>query len=412
MDLNLLLNLVIIAAMVVLNFLFLKKGWNTGLLMLFNAVFAAILARVEPFAAVGYAARGVFSETTLRLVAILYFIMIIESMMRKSGMIRRMADNLKELVRDNRLAAGLMPLVIGLLPSPGGARFSCPLVEEVTRSPENKPVDRAYVNYWFRHVWQDGFLLYPGIILASSLLKMPIFVFFAHLVPFFLYSFLVGNLLGLRRLKHEPIALTLAWDQALKGFLANMMPVLYVIGMYIILSFVPVVSPFAIEIASFSVIPVLFVKTRRTRADFNTLFIKSFPVKLTLIILGVMVFKEVVVQSGLMDSIIRTMGDFHLPIKALFFILPLATALLSGITVSFVSVSFPVLMSLGLAADKPWLVIATFLAGFIGTMTTPLHLCAVATCDYFKAPLGKVLFRVLLSELFMAVPVIIIILVS
>ena len=53
-----------------------------------------------------------------------------------------------------------------------------------------------------------------------------------------------------------------------------------------------------------------------------------------------------------------------------------------------------------------------FLAGFMGTMTSPLHLCAVATADYFKAPLGKLLFRVLLSELFMAVPVVIIILVS
>ncbi|MBN1412317.1 MAG: DUF401 family protein [Spirochaetales bacterium] len=399
------INAGVIAAMVILTILFLKQGWNTGLLMLLNAVLACILARVEPLAALGYAAGGIFSVSTLRIVAILYFIMVIEKIMRKSGMIRGMADSLKKLVRNNRLAAGLMPMVIGMLPSPGGARFSCPLVDEVTQASKNQPVDRAYVNYWFRHVWHDGFLLYPGIILASTLLQMPLAVFFLHLLPFMLFSFLIGSLLGLSRLKHEPIDSGLSWFESLKGFLVAMAPVLYVIGMYIILSFIPVISTFALETAVISVIPVLFIRTRQTRKDFIDLFIKSFPVKLTVIILGVMVFKEVLIQSGIMNSIIGLMENLHVPSRVVFFILPLAAALLSGLAVSYVSVSFPVLISLGLAVSNPWVIIATFMAGFIGVMSTPLHLCAVATAYYFNAPVGRVLSRIILSELIMVVPV-------
>ncbi len=63
------------------------------------------------------------------------------------------------------LFAGL-PALIGMLPMPGGAIFSAPLVDSVDDNDELFSSEKAAVNYWFRHIWEYWWPMYPGVILA------------------------------------------------------------------------------------------------------------------------------------------------------------------------------------------------------------------------------------------------------
>ena len=56
------------------------------------------------------------------------------------------------------LSLVLIPAVIGLVPMPGGALFSAPLVGETVQDKKVTPEWKVAVNYWFRHVFEYDFL--------------------------------------------------------------------------------------------------------------------------------------------------------------------------------------------------------------------------------------------------------------
>lgn len=367
----------------------LKKEVNLGLVMLADAAFVALIARIPAGDAMRFALHGLISRSTLELVAILLLIMLLENVMRTTGMIRSIVENLKELAGGNRLAAGLLPLVIGLLPSPGGARFSCPMVEEVAQGNADAE-NKAFLNFWFRHVWLDGFILYPGVILAAGLLDVSVLDLFARLLPLMLASAVAGYLLGLRKLKREKIARTKPVRESLRAFFLSFLPILAIIALYIAL--LKLFVPFAMEIALGAVVLALLIAKKYGFRKTAKLFVESFPGKLLLIIAGAMVFKEVLLQGRVLDGLPALLASWGIPAVVLFVLLPLAGSVTSGITVSFVSLAFPILLPLGLGLNL-WHAAAAFAVGFAGNMITPLHLCAVMTSEYFGVPLRRLLVR-------------------
>ena len=387
---NILLTVIALTVTVIL----LKKQINLGLIMLIDTVFLAVIARLPVMKALEYSFNGAFSGSTLKLILILFLIMMIENIMRNSGMIKTMVDSLKEIVGSNRLAAGMMPTVLGLLPSPGGARFSCPMVEEITRENTDQS-NKSFINYWFRHIWLDGFILYPGVILAAELLKVSVISMFLHLVPFMLISVVSGSIFGLSKVKKEEIKRTRSVAQSVKIFLTALFPVIVVIAAYISLLNV---TGFSLEIAAGSVMIALLVIKRYSFKKLVQTVKDAFPVKLVFIIIGVMAFKEVLLESGAIDELPVLMNSYGIPVAVLYILLPFAGAFTSGITISYVSLTFPILITLGIA-DNLWFASVAYIAGFIGTMSTPLHLCAVMTADFFKSSLGNLLRRIMVAEI-------------
>ncbi len=66
---------------------------------------------------------------------------------------------------------------------PGGAIFSAPMVKTVSEDMQIRNSDRAVVNYWFRHVWELCWPLYPGLILTVGLADIPIIDFISKSWP-------------------------------------------------------------------------------------------------------------------------------------------------------------------------------------------------------------------------------------
>jgi len=400
--LSLTMTVIILAVAAALTLYLLKKGVNLGLIMMLDSVFVVILSGIAPLNGFRYALNGLISDKTFKLIIMIYFIMLLERVMRKTGMIESMVESLKQLVGNNRIAAALLPLTVGLLPSPAGARFSCPMVDDVVKDNSDN-YNKAFVNYWFRHIWTDGFLLYPGIIFVSELLEIPILTFFIRLLPFMILRIVLGTVFGLRHIKKEYVDHTRSRKENLKLFAVSVFPALGVIVIYIaLLNF----TSYSLETALVLMTFFLFIFKRYDIKKIINTMKEDFPVKFTIIIIGVMIFKYVLEGSKVLDMIPEFTERASIPVEALFIILPYIGGFASGIAVSFVSITFPVLMPLGLA-NSLWYAAFAFEAGFAGVMTTPLHLCAVATSDYFKIPLGKLLSKSILVESIMMAVVIV-----
>lgn len=383
------LNIAVIIAAIVVNLYLLKKEINFGLLMIIDSAIVAILARIPLLKALQYGFNGAVSESTISILILLFLILMLENIMRTTGMIRSMVNSLKEMVGSTRAAAGLMPAVIGLLPSPGGARLSCPMVDEVVGSGSANS-DKAFVNYWFRHIWMDAFILYPGAILASKLLGISVISFFVHLLPFILLTIIIGMIFGIRNIAQEKIERTRSFTDNFKIFFVSILPILLVITIYILLLSY---FEYSLELSVLTIVIALFIIKKYNIKRVIETMKKAFPVKLVMIIIGAMIFKQIVLDSNVLDGLPGLLGSYGIPVSVLFLVLPFIGGFSSGIVVSYISLTFPFLLPLGLDKNV-WYAVLAFSAGYVGNMTTPLHLCAVMSADYFKSPIGGLLKRV------------------
>ncbi len=146
----------------VLIVLLLRMRWNLGLVMLLAALFLGSLYRIGPLDQARVILQSSIDPVTINLVTGLVLIMVLENIIRKKGLLKRMMESVVNVARDRRIAMAVLPGVIGLLPSAGGAAFSAPMVQEAAAGAEVAPERKAFVNYWFRHIWEYISPLYPG----------------------------------------------------------------------------------------------------------------------------------------------------------------------------------------------------------------------------------------------------------
>ena len=113
-----------------------------------------------------------------------------------------------------------------------------------------------------------------------------------------------------------------------------------------------------------------------------------------LLILGVMLFKELMEMTGAVNNIGELLLSWGIPLMPLLVILPFISGLLTGVTVGFVGSTFPLLMHL--MPDFPiGAVSLAFASGFIGVLLSPVHVCLVLTREYFGADMWGIYRKML-----------------
>ncbi|MCP4682322.1 MAG: DUF401 family protein, partial [Desulfobacterales bacterium] len=168
---------------------------------------------------------------TVSLVLIVGFILVISRLMKETGHMERIVESFSMFSRDDRVVSSAMPALIGLLPMPGGALFSAPMVETTLCERPLSGEKKTAVNYWFRHIWEYWWPLYPGVVLAVTLLEVDTWRFMAIMAPMTLVTVLAGAVFILRPLGKMPVIRKqggLSWT-ILRGFLWEIMPILIVV---------------------------------------------------------------------------------------------------------------------------------------------------------------------------------------
>ena len=77
--------------------------------------------------------------------------------MQETGAITKLIDSLRTFFSKGGTLA-VIPAVYGLMPVPGGALFSAPLIDKEGDKYKLKNNQKNFLNIWFRHIW---FPIYP-----------------------------------------------------------------------------------------------------------------------------------------------------------------------------------------------------------------------------------------------------------
>lgn len=340
-----------------------------------------------------------FNTDTWSVLALVLLILVLSGCMRKAGAHDDMVGSMRRLFIDNRFTIGTLPAMIGLLPMPGGALFSAPMIEGLADEANISADGRTYLNYWFRHVWEYSYPLYPGLILLATIIGTELHELITYMFTLSLAAILGGSLFGLLGIeKHLKKGLKGSEMKAeLKTFIRGFWPILLILIGYVGLN-LPFLLILPVTILLFGVTRLGFRKFISTSAT-------SIDVKLVLTIYAVLVFKDVINNSGAVDELAVVFETWGVPHLVLFIILPMLIGYLTGITHSYVSVAFPLLLpflldSSGNVDFSKVQLAYTF--GFIGVLYSPVHLCLVLSTKYFNADMNGVYKLMLLPALVLA----------
>ncbi|MEZ7197289.1 DUF401 family protein [Pseudodesulfovibrio karagichevae] len=373
-----------------------------GLAILIGGVAMGLLFGMGPLPIAKTGVLALTQDKFLFLAAIVGLILILSDAMERSGQSKRLMEALSGFLTSPRLRLVFFPALIGLLPMPGGAVFSAPMIKTVSEDMRITNSDRAVLNYWFRHVWELIWPLYPGIILTLALADLQIIDLVSYTwpaTPIMLltgwFFFLRPGVLGAKDLTVPMPLTTRSKSAALREGLPLLIAIVGAIGLETsIATFAPSV-PFEFGVVAALAAAVICVMVQNTQLGLN--FLRQVLSKRSLwsmisVICAIFVFKDILQAAGVVQEMARVAGgDAALFASAAF--LPFLVGMVAGINVAFVGATFPLLLgvlsSLGMQDQTiPYIVLATF-CGFTGVMISPIHICFILTCEYFQCDLGR-----------------------
>ena len=315
----------------------------------------------------------------LMLAVAMGIIPVIGGTMRASGQVDLLVGNLRVKRR------WLLPLsasMMGLLPMPGGALLSAPIVE---KGGEGVPDElKAAINNWFRHLFILIYPLSPALVASAKIAGLDLYVAMVHLLPGTFLAIILGYFFYLRQVRGAvhydhgfswrglvvPLGIILSapvLDFTLKrafglGNLATVIGVLVALGLSIALA---------------------------TRSmDLRPIIRRMKPWNFALIIIGMFLYLHVfeVSPSRLL------IAELPLP--------PLMLAVVAGFGLGFAtgrvqlpaSIIFPVYLA-AVAAVTPTVFALIYIAIFFGYIISPVHPCLVVTSEYFHVPIRGIMRR-------------------
>jgi len=298
----------------------------------------------------------------------------------------------------------LIPAVIGLVPMPGGALFSAPMVGQAVVEDNWTPAWKAAVNYWFRHVLEYWWPLYPVVIVTLSIFTIDAWQFMAAQIPFTLISIGAGYFFLLRNharaLRITPTTLPANHTAVFQ----LLMPILLIVFCTLAL------PPFFYRLfpgansASGKLLAMLagllgglYLLNKGKKPGDRRLFSFLFTKKTGNVILtlaGVMMFQALLETSGLLPQAARQLTNSHMPLPVIIGFLPFLAGLVTGIAIGYAGTAFPLIVGLmgvdGIGLTPIATLVLAFTMGYAGMMLSPVHLCFVLTRQYFAASYFRV----------------------
>lgn len=381
---------VIVAVALVFTLLLLRK--NLALVMAAGSLVLAFFMRLNPGEGFVIVWGALCSPATFNILVAIMGIGILGDLMHFNGALEKAISALKALVRDSRILVVLLPALVGLLPIPGGAYFSAPMVEQAGEGLEMSPARKALANICFRHFillihpFSQGFIamILLGDIPAVSLAAL-------GLLPA-AGAFLLGIWFIFRKtsMSVEGAGLPCSREDV-KTFLYGLLPILLAAFLFVALGW----PAWAALLPALVFALIQYLPGNKWPAVLkNRLFqmLKGIPVTILLGVAGIMIFKEFIARTGVMGQLSDVFTNAGVSLALLMLLIPCLAGVLTGNCYAALALALPVLIPLlGTAGNPNAMLALAYQGAFWGYIVSPVHLCLLLTVEYFKVSLAAVI---------------------
>lgn len=333
---------------------------------------------------------------TYDIILALYFVMCLEIELRLSGSLTDMVKALRRIFSSVKILLAVMPAFLGLLPSVGGARFSAPIVEELSKDLSITASHKAAINFWFRHLFEFSSPIIPGMIMACSIAGVTFGEFLKHLSWLTILAFSVGYFILIRPIEIENEILPNESAAELRhennGLIISLGSV---VSIFLIVVFGGLNASTATAIVTIAMFFVLIAVRRFVSA--KEIFIGALDPKMILNIACILYFIDLLTVTDVLNEIVKAFQNSPLPVPVIIACVSLIIGILTGMSQGHVAIVMPIVAAMGTGNLDLAGVAMAF--GVAGQMLTPTHFCLIVTIDYFKTDLFSTLKPILICEM-------------
>ena len=366
-------------------------GFIVGALVLgvFNLSFKEILVQIQ---------NTITDPSILLLALAVGLIPLIGGALEVSGLMDDLVNNLK-MKRKSFLMFG--PAFLGMLPMPGGALLSAPLVFRVGLDISDDKY--TAINVWFRHTL---ILIYPlgALLVTTKMANLNLYTAMLYLIPGFILMIVLGYILLLKGIKGN---LQNNNKSNIKKLLVPVgiilsAPIIHIILMSIFNPPDPILSGLRLGAGGpeipllVGVLTSLILAFSFGKLDFKEIIpisIKMKPWKFFLIIIGMFLFLNLFQAS----NISKVLAD--IVFCKSFLIVGIATFL--GFVTGRVQMPFAILLPIyyskfGSGAMTYLVFAVMFFSTYMGYIISPIHPCVSVSIEFFGSTLKDFFKRMIL----------------
>jgi integral membrane protein (TIGR00529 family) len=297
--------------------------------------------------------------------------------MKETKLIDDLIRGLKTVLSTRTLIA-VIPAIVGLMPMPGGAFLSAPLIDEEADKLKMTPERKVVVNITFRHIWFYVFPLSSTLILAAGLAGIGLYQLIVTQIPSFVLAVSLGYFFFVRRLTRDPDRKA---QRDYIDIIKGLTPILLAVG----LNLAGLDLALSVGIGIFSSLLIKRITPRKAMQ----LIWKGIPWGPALSIVAVMIFRRVIEDSKAISTLFDILQEANVPLTIFATALPLIIGAVSGLAIAGAGISIPFVVPL-FGTATPALVSMIVLSTYAGYYISPLHLCLVLSNQYFKAKIQRV----------------------
>ncbi|MEA1913490.1 MAG: DUF401 family protein [candidate division WOR-3 bacterium] len=300
---------------------------------------------------------------------------IIGGVMEESHLMESLVQNLRVGKKGILM---LPPALFGMLPMPGGALLSAPVVERTGKGVKNET--KAGINVWFRHLL---IFIYPlgSLLPTTKMAGLNLYREILYILPFFCVIFIMGLFFLIRGVSGS--------IDYKKGF--DLKDLLIPLGIILI---APIVHLSFMRVFRISEIPLIIgvslslivaLKTSRLRVKEIFQIAKKMKIwNFALIIFGMFLFLNIFKASNISSVIADIAFSKTFLLVGIGAFLGFAT----GRVQVPVSIIIPIYFAkYGLDAISPEAFAIMFFASFMGYIISPIHPCVLISIEFFNTTL-------------------------
>ncbi len=327
--------------------------------------------------------QQIVSET-VELALLMTLIFVLAKTMQETGAITKLIDSLRTFFSKGG-ALAVIPAVYGLMPVPGGALFSAPLIDKEGDKYKLHKDQKNFLNIWFRHVWFPIYPISSAMILICSVKfsGVPIQMLILADLPAFIGIVFIGYIF-LTRFTGKTIQPTITTEKNYHG-LIFLLPLIVPLLFYGF-KFLGLSETQCFLLGVTVSLLLLYALLKIDGSTYLGIIKKSFTWKLALAIFGIMILREMIRISQMHVFITETMQSLAFPALLIVILIPFLLGTLTGYNLGAIALSFP-LVDPFFAFTGVHIIGLTsliFMSSLIGYLISPIHLCNVLSSEYLK----------------------------
>ena len=365
---------------------------------LYEAIFGGlvvtvVLFRISPKEIVNQVLKVFTNWSSLSVLISLYIITLLQRLLGARDQIKMAQKDLNGLFHNRRINAAVAPVFIGLVPCAAAMILCGDIVKEASDGYLEKK-EQAFVTSWFRHLPESILPTYSGVILMTTLSGVPVSEFIVGMIIPGIVLAILGYWPYLHRLPVDPG--TPKSENRLKDAV-NLFCHLWTILLILVLilgcglGVVPAVLV--------TIVLAIFVY-RFKLAELVDSAKSAFEFKLLMNSFLVLVLKEFVAYTGILETLPDMLSVLPIPAFLVFALLFFAGTMVSG-TSGIIALGTPLAFA-AMDGGMPLMVLLMCMC-HAASQISPIHVCLTIASEYYEISLGELIRKTVPAALTFAV---------